>query len=105
VVDGRLAKLREVWHAHFMARTSPAQEPPADNSQPATQGDLRRLQHDLELRIDTRFNEVRDHFDAAVENILETLTGANADELSSLRDARKDHEERLQVLEQHQGLR
>jgi hypothetical protein len=85
--------------------------PNQDDAQPATLRDLQRLQNELEARFDARFSrmddrfhELRDHFDASVENIVEQLKGANADDLSSLQDAKRDHDHRLQVLEQRAGL-
>jgi hypothetical protein len=68
---------------------------------PVVRGDLRRLK----IQMDHRFDELRDHFDASIENIVEQLKGANADELSSLHDAKTDHGQRLCVLEQRAGLR
>ncbi len=49
--------------------------------------------------------EILHHFDAAVENIEEELKGANADEISLLSDARKDHETRITAIEKQVAMR
>ena len=79
-----------------------------DDGQPATKRDVRLLNADveaLETKMDDRFNELRDHFDATVEIIKDELRGANSDEISLLKDAKEDHEERLATVEQKIGLR
>ena len=83
-----------------------------DDPQPATKRDLRLVKQDLaatkealETKIDSRFNELRDRFDAAVENIIDELRGANSDEISLLKDAEANHEQRLTAVERRIGLR
>lgn len=74
----------------------------------AVRGDIKSLKSDVaavETKLDSRFDELRDHFDAAVEVITDELRGANTDEISALQDAKTDHEERLTKIEQKVGLR
>ena len=74
----------------------------------ATTRDLKLLRSDLgtlEAKLVSRFDELRDHFDAAVENVVEELRGANADEISLLKDADANHEQRLTAVERKIGLR
>jgi hypothetical protein len=92
-------------------------EVPEDDAHPATKRELRELKQSLDekaaradltaLRQDiARWKqETFDHFDAAVENIAESLVGANRDELSLLADVKTDHEGRLQALERRAGMR
>ena len=49
--------------------------------------------------------ELRYYFDAALENIIDEMRGANEAEISSLKDARQDHEGRITTVEQKIGLR
>ncbi len=72
-----------------------------DDDQPATKRDLRLLKQEL----DGRFNELRDHFDAVLENIVAELRGANAEEISLLKDNYANHEERLTAVERTIGSR
>lgn len=44
-------------------------------------------------------NEVMGHFDLVAENIRHDLTGANRDELESLKNTTKSHERRIKALE------
>jgi len=67
--------------------------------------DLRAEMKDLKTEITDLKTEIFDHFDAAVENIEESLRGANADEISLLQDSKEDHETRLTTLEHRVGLR
>lgn len=74
----------------------------------AVKGDIKSLKSDVaavEAKLDNRFDELRDHFDAAVEVITDQLRGANTDEISALQDAKTDHEKRLTTIEQKVGLR
>lgn len=79
-----------------------------DDERPATKRDVRLLKLDvaaLEAKLDSRFNDLRDHFDAAVENIIDELRGANSDEISLLKDSEANHEQRLTAVERRIGLR
>lgn len=67
--------------------------------------DLKTEMRNLKTEITDLKTEILHHFDAAVENIEESLRGANADEISLLQDGRKDHEARITTLEQRVGLR
>lgn len=44
------------------------------------------------------------HFDVAVEDIRHDLEGANRDEIGVLKDAKRDHEQRIVRLEQQAGI-
>jgi hypothetical protein len=77
---------------------------PIDPDQAATKGDLHDLRHDMQRQMATMEQRILDHFDAAVENIEEQLGGANADEISLLKDADNNLHERLLPLERRSGI-
>ncbi len=88
--------------------TPPVTTEDEEDDQPATKRDVRLLKRGLatlDAKLDSRFNELRDHFDAAVEIITDQLRGANADELSLLKDTDANHEQRLTAVERKMGLR
>ena len=66
---------------------------PTDANEPATKGDI----YQSEKRI-------HDHFDAVVEKIEEDLKGANADEISSMKDTDNKLHERIVPLEDRAGI-
>ena len=83
-----------------------------DDDQPATKHDLRLLKQDIDSRLDAlvgemvrQFDELRRHFDVAVENVKHEMAGANADEISLLKDTGDNHEKRLRIAERKLGLR
>ena len=55
--------------------------------------------------IDLKQEETHRHFDLSVETIRHDLLGANHDEIEVLKDARKNHDKRIVVLEEHAGIR
>jgi hypothetical protein len=77
---------------------------PEDAHEPATKGDLHRLRGEIASKMATMQEEIVRHFDVAVENIEESLRGANADEIDTLRDADRSLHERLTPLEQRAGI-
>ena len=84
---------------------------PEDHDHPATKGDLSAVKHDLRQltqalhRIDRRFDELRDHFDATLENIMEEMKGANQAEIALIAEKHlPDHEARIRGLEKQAGL-
>ena len=110
-----LPAMARVWHPQIMEELR-LDEVIEGDEQPATRGDLRRAETrlrgefhrngiDLRREMAALKQELLDHFDAAVENIVESLRGANADELSLLRDLAKNHDSRLKAVEQKAGLR
>jgi hypothetical protein len=94
-------------------------EIPEDANQPATRRDVVALRHEInaisesvsKLRTEIlgQVSEMRDeilrHFDVAVENIEDSLRGANADEISLMKNNLEIHKERLDVLEERVRLR
>jgi hypothetical protein len=83
-----------------------------DANLPATKRDItivRKEIHDSATQLRSEMKEMKDeilhHFDVAVENIEDSLRGANADEISLLKTNLDLHEERIGMLEQHAGLR
>ncbi len=71
----------------------------------ASAEDVAAVQKELVAQLREMKEEIFLHFDAALENIEETLKGANADEISLLGDVREDHELRIGTLEKQAGLR
>jgi gas vesicle protein len=73
------------------------------------QGGLRSEMKEIRDGLRSEMKEMKDeiinHFDAAVENIEDSLRGANADEISLLNTNLDRHEERIGVLEERIGLR
>ena len=80
----------------------------ADNS-PVTKGDLKQdlkqLKEEIFRYFELKQEETHRHFDLTVETIRHDLLGANHDEIEVLKDTRKNHEERIVVLEEHAGIR
>lgn len=85
----------------------------------ATKDDLRQLEERIDKKSEDRFEKqerllekalrlqeerIKFYFDAAVENIEDSLRGANKDEISALRDADKRLKQRVEALERHTGL-
>ena len=50
-------------------------------------------------------DEILRHFDVVVENIEDAMSGANADEISLLKNGLEVHEERIGALEGRAGVR
>jgi hypothetical protein len=99
---------RRLWHDEGVDPSITTDEIHEDDGQPATKRDLRLLKGDLvglDAKMDRRFDELRDYFDAKVEIIKDEMRGANADEISLLKDKEQDHEQRLRNVEQRIGLR
>lgn len=94
-----------------------------DANLPATKRDItlvRKEIHDSAAELRTEMKDMRDglrsemkemkdeilhHFDVAVENIEDSLRGANADEISLLKTNLDLHEDRLGAVEERVGLR
>lgn len=58
----------------------------------------------LQKALDLQEQRIKFHFDVAVENIEDSLRGANKDKISDLEDADKRLQQRVEVLERHTGL-
>jgi hypothetical protein len=95
------------------------QEIADDENQPATKRDVREAVDDVrrdllteiegtESRLTHEIGSMKEdifrHFDVAVENIRHDLEGANADEISVIKDRQGQHDERISVREQRSGL-
>jgi hypothetical protein len=86
-----------------------------DDSSPATKADIKGFVEHVDATIkelydanerwkDEILNEVKRHFDVAVEDIRHDLEGANRDEIDVLKDSKRDHEKRITRLEQNVGV-
>lgn len=62
-----------------------------------------------EVMLEQRFyefkDEILDHFDAVAENIHLDVAGANKDQISFIKEKTDSHEDRIETLERHAGLR
>lgn len=72
-----------------------------DDKAAATKGDLSKVKHELKADMHNLkteiLEEIKSHFDLAVENIRHDLLGANRDEIEAVKD-------RVTHLEVHTGL-
>lgn len=67
--------------------------------------DLAALEQRLDRKMEAMKNEILHNFEALVENIEDSLKGANADEISLLQNKQGDHEQRIATLENRTSLR
>lgn len=86
------------WHTVAMSEPQHEEIFPGATA-PATKGDL----HELRQEIAALKEEIFHHFDAAVENIVDDMKGANADEIALLKAADNRLHERVAPLEQQAG--
>jgi hypothetical protein len=75
-----------------------------DDDQPATRGYVRQQLADLKKFITEENEETRRHFDVVAENIHVDVAGANADEISLIKNKQDDHEDRIVDLERSSGI-
>ena len=84
-----------------------------DDNDTATKGFVRSELRSVETNLRTELKkfireeakETRPHFDVVAENIHKDVAGANADEISLIKDQKlPDHEDRIVDLEEHTGL-
>ena len=68
-------------------------------------GEMRQMKEEIFRYFDLKQQETFRHFDLSVETIRHDLLGANHDEIEVLKDARKNHDKRIVVLEEHAGIR
>lgn len=90
-----------------------------DANLPATKRDIAAVRHEIDVvsesvdklrgEIIGQMSEMREeilhHFDVAVENIEDSLRGANADDISLLKDNVEINRQRIAVLEERVALR
>jgi dGTP triphosphohydrolase len=67
--------------------------------------EMKEIRDGLRSEMKEMKDEILHHFDVAVENIEDSLRGANADEISLMKNNLKLHKERLDVIEERVGLR
>ena len=67
--------------------------------------EMKEMSDGLRSEMKEMKDEILHHFDVAVENIEDSLRGANADEISLMKNNLKNHKERLDVIEERVGLR
>jgi hypothetical protein len=74
-----------------------------DDDQPATRGYVRQQLAELKKFIAEENEETRRHFDVVAENIHVDVAGANADEISLIKNKQDGHEDRIVALERSAG--
>jgi hypothetical protein len=83
---------------------------PPDAKGVANKGDFSALRREIAAKFATKDElaameqRILDHFDAAVENISQELRGANADEISLLKDTDNKLHDRIVPLERQVGI-
>jgi hypothetical protein len=91
-------------HAVTMMSDPTHEEINEDDDQPATRGYVRQQIAELKKFIAQENEETRRHFDVVAENIHVDVAGANADEISLIKNKQDDHEDRIVDLERTAGV-
>ena len=64
----------------------------------------KRMDKNMDQKITQSEERLKFHFDAAVEIIHSDLAGANKDEISLIKTKQKDHQQRIEQLEERVGI-